>query len=269
MARWAALLENKRDERPVVLIDAGDFCEIAKLRKNEIKEEYFFKALGMLGYDAFGVGENEIVFGRKNLEKAARKSGLDLLSANILDRQTNKPVFARHLVRGVGAGGFLFMRSGGVKVGIFSVADPELLYRADRLVKNYYEITDPRIAALGAVSDLREEGCDIIVALSHQEWNKSIALAHEIPGIDIVVTSHSSMIRARSEEIEGVLVVAPGNKTTSFTEIDVSWSEGETLTSVKDWGEELLKSKDHPEFLELEEKFKKATGKTGEIKQIK
>jgi 2',3'-cyclic-nucleotide 2'-phosphodiesterase (5'-nucleotidase family) len=269
MARWAALLENKREERPVLLIDAGDFCAVGKLRDKEIKNEYFFKALEMLRYDALGVAENEILFGRKNLEGMARKCKLALLSANILDRKSGRPIFGRHLIKRTGGSRFLFLRSGGVRVGVFSVSDPELIYSSDRLVRNYYEIIDPRIAALDAVSTLREKGCDIIVALSHQEWNKSVDLAREVPGVDIVVTSHSSMSAARSEDIEGVLVVAPGNNTTSFTEIEVSWAESGTRMSVIDWGKDLLKMKDHPEFLELEEEFKKATGKTGEIKLIK
>jgi len=269
MARWATLLENRRREKPVILIDAGDFCAVGKLRNQEIKDKYFFEALEMLHYDALAVTENEILFGRRNLEGTAKERKLRLVSANILDRKSGKSIFDRHVALRVGGGGFLFFRSGGVKVGVFSVADPELLYGADRLVKNYYEIIDPRIAALDAVTDLREKGCDIIVALSHQEWDRSAEIAREIPGVDIVVASHSSMVMAISEEIDGVLVVAPGMGTTSFTEIEVAWRAGDTRMTVIDRGKELLEMKDHPEFVEIEERYNKETGKSGDIKEIK
>jgi sulfur-oxidizing protein SoxB len=266
MARWASLLENKRREKPVMLIDGGDFCSAGNLREQEIKDKYFFEALGLLRYDALGVAEVDILYGRKKLEEKAKR--LPLVSANILDKETGIPIFDRYIIKRAGGGGFLFFRSGGVRVGVFSVADPDLIYSADRLVKNYYDIIDPRIAALDVVTDLREEGCDIIVALSHQAWDKSIELAREIPGVDIVITSHSSMPTVSSEEVGGVLVVAPGMNTTSFTEIEVRWAMSGTQLSVTDWGKDLLKIEDHPEFLELEEEYKEKTGKTGKVRVI-
>ena len=269
MARWATLLENRRREKPVMLIDAGDFCAAGKMRDHEIEHKYLFEALAMLQYDALAVAENEILFGRQNLLDNVKKNKLQLVSANIIDRKSGKPIFDRYLTLRAGGSGFLFFRSGGVKVGLFSVANPELVYGADRLVKDYYEVIDPRIAALDAVTDLREKGCDIIVALSHQEWDRSTEFAREIPGVDIVVASHSSMSQARSEEISGVLVVAPGTKRTSFTEIEVAWGDGDTRMAVIDRGKELLKVADHPELAELEKSFNKETGRTGDVKVVK
>ena len=269
MARWATLLENRRQEKPVVLVDAGDFCAVGKLRDQEIKDRYFFEAVEMLGYDALAVAENEILYGRRNLQGQAKESKLQLVSANILDRKSGNPIFDRYITMSVGSGGFLFFRSGGVMVGVFSVTDPELLYGADRLIRDYYEVVDPRIAALDAVTHLREKGCDIIVALSHQEWDLSVELAREIPGVDIVVTSHSSLAHTRSEDIDGVLVVAPGSNKTSFTEIEVAWEEEETRMDVVEWGKKLLEVEDHRKFADLQKKYEEETGDTGEIKVIK
>lgn len=269
MARWAALIEMRRSERPVMLVDAGDFCAIGKLKHQEARDRYFFEAVEKLEYDALAVAENEILFGRRNLEKIVGKRKLQLISANILDKKSGKFLFDRTLVRRVGGGGFMFFRSGGVKVGLFSIADPELLYGADRLVRDYYEVVDPRIAALEAVSDLREMGCDMIIALSHQNWDLSMELAREIPGLDIIVTSHSSMAQARSEEIGGVLVVAPGVNRTSFTEIEVSWERGDSRISMIEHGKELLGAPDHPEFADIEKRYVKETGDTGEVRVIK
>jgi 2',3'-cyclic-nucleotide 2'-phosphodiesterase (5'-nucleotidase family) len=267
MARWATLLEDRRTERPVMLIDTGDFCSVGKIRDKEIKDRYFFEALEMLRYDALGVAENEILSGRKNLEEKAKR--LPLVSANILDKKSGEPVFDRYLIKRAGGGGFLFFRTGGIKVGFFSVAAPDLIYGADRLVRDYYEVIDPRIAALDAVTRLREKGCNVIVALSHQEWDRSVELARAVPGVDIIVASHSSLERARSEEINGVLVAAPGVSRTSFTELEVAWSPDDTRLELTDWGEELLKITDHPEFAELEKKFKAETKQTGEIQKIR
>ena len=103
MARWAALLEDRRSERPVMLVDAGDFCAVGKLKYQEIKDKYFFEAVEKLGYDALAVAENEILYGRRNLEKSARDSNLPLVSANIRDRESGRFLFDRSIVRRVGA----------------------------------------------------------------------------------------------------------------------------------------------------------------------
>ena len=269
MARWAALLEKRRDERPVMLVDAGDFCAVGKMRDQETKDRYFFEAVEKLDYDALAVAENEILFGRQKLLERAGENHLPLLSSNILDRESGKHIFDRTLVSSVGGSGFLFFRRGGVKVGLFSVADPRIIYGADRLVEKYYEVVDPRIAALDAVTDLRKRGCEIIIALSHQEWDLSADFAREVGGIDIVVVSHSSMAQAKSELIGDVLLVAPGSSRTSFTEIEVSWGEEGVRTGMIDHGKELLGMKGHPEFAEIEKRYVEETGDTGEIKEIK
>ncbi len=267
MARWATLIEERREERPVMLIDNGDFCAVGKIRDKEIKEKYFFEALEMLRYDAFGVAENEILFGRKDLEEKTKR--LPLVSANILDKKSGEPFFDPYVIRRVGGTGFLFFRSGGIKIGVFSVADPMLVYGADRLVREYYEVVDPRIAALEAVSKLREAGCDFIVALSHQELERSMELAKDVPGIDLVVASHSSQSEARAFDIDGTLVVATGFNKVSFTEIDAAWSPDGSVLELKDWGKELLEVEDHPDFAKLEKEFLKETDQTGEIQEIK
>ncbi|HER43796.1 MAG TPA: hypothetical protein ENO08_04990 [Candidatus Eisenbacteria bacterium] len=269
MARWATLVEKRRGERPVMLIDAGDFCSVGATKDKEIKDRYFFEAVGMLGYDAMGIAENEILFGRANLEEVAKRKGLPLVSANILDKASGEPIVDRYVIRRIGGGGFLFFRSGGIKIGVFSVAEPSLVYGADRLVTKYYEVLDPRIAALEAASDLRGKGCDMIVALSHREWDLSVELARSTPGIDIVVASHSSTASARSLDVDGVLVVATGSNRTTFAEIEAEWHPDGARLSLIEWDDELLGMEDHPAFAELEKKFEKETGKTDIIKKIK
>lgn len=259
MARWATLIEERRRERPVMLIDAGDFCSARKKRNKEIDDRYFFEALEMLGYEALGAAENEILFGRENLREMIEDHGLAVVSANILDRKTGEPAFERYVIRQIGGSRFLFFRWGGIKVGFFSVSDPDLVYGADRLVKDYYEVIDPRIAALDAVTELRQRGCDVIVASSHQEWDRSVEFAREVPGINIVIASHSSQQRARSTDVEGALVVAPGVNRTSFTELEATWSPDGTGVELIDWQEKLLEVADHPDFAELEKKYTNET----------
>jgi 2',3'-cyclic-nucleotide 2'-phosphodiesterase (5'-nucleotidase family) len=256
MARWAALIENRRNERPALLVDAGDFCPINDKRDQELANKYFFEALKKLRYDALAVGEKEILFGRSKLLEAADRQKLALVSANVRDKETGRPLTTPNTVKVVGGKRRFFRTVGGIKVGIFSVASPDLLYAPDRFVQKYYDVVDPRIAALEAVSELRAKGCDVIVALSHQDWNESVELARTVPGLDIVVSSHGSRMKTVSERIGSALVVGTGDNNTSFTEIEVAWEDGRTEAVAVDQGEVLRKIEDHPDFLELEKAFR-------------
>ena len=87
MARWAALIHKRRGERPVLLVDAGDFCSSWRVKYQEIKDRYFFDGMERLGYDAIAVGQTDIKYGRKKLLEARKRGDLPLVSSNIIDRR--------------------------------------------------------------------------------------------------------------------------------------------------------------------------------------
>ena len=251
------MIEDRREERPVLLVDAGDFCPAGDRGADELTNKYFFEALKTLDYDAIAIGEAEILFGRRALLETAERERLPLVSANILNRATMKRIAAPHIVRTVGGRRFLFRTIGGVKVGIFGIAAPDLLYNSDRLVREYYEVSDPRIAALDAVSELRGMGCDIVIALSHQPWEQSTELAQEVSGIDIVISSHHSSLKTVSHRLGDALVVQTGDNKRSLTEIEIEWIDGRPEIAAVDRGDILTKLKDHPDFAKLEKAYQK------------
>jgi 5'-nucleotidase/UDP-sugar diphosphatase len=251
------LIENRRDERPVLMIDAGDFCSTGIQRDKELTNKYFFQAMKELRYDALVIGEKEILFGKRNLLETARRSKLPLVSSNILDKKTKRQIGAPHIVRTIGGTRLVFKTVGGVKVGIFGVTAPDLVYATDRLAREYYEVIDPRIAALEAVSQLRGKGCEVIIALSHQPWEESTGLAREVDGIDVVVSSHGGGLKTLSDRLGTALIVQTGDNTRSFTEIEVGWRNGRPEAVAVDRGDTLLKLEDHPDFAEIEREFQR------------
>lgn len=260
MARWATLIEQRRSERPVLLVDTGNFCARKRAKKQDVQDRFFFEAMKLLRYDALAIGENEIIFGKKRLLETTQQNGLELVSANIIEKKSGEPLAAPYTISEIGGTNMLLMRIGALKVGIFGVVQPSLVYSADRLTRDYYEIEDPQTAALRASSELREKGCDIVIALSHQVWDKSQQLAKKVPGIDLVVSSHRIEIETHSEMHGGTLLVGSGDKKTSFTEIRVDRIDGLWEMTAVDRGDELLELTDHPRFKSLEKEYQSIVG---------
>ncbi len=266
MARWATLIEQRRDERPVVLVDTGNFCASRRVKNQDVQDRFFFEAMKLLRYDALAVGENEILFGKKRLLETARHSRLELVAANIVEKRSQEPLTTPYVIKEIGGTNLLFTRIGALKVGIFSVVQPTLVYSADRLTRDYYEIENPQMAALRAASELREKGCDIVIALSHQLWDRSLQLAGKVPGIDLVISSHRINAKTHSEMHGSTLLVGPGETKTSFTEILVDRIDGQWEMTAVDRGSELLELTDHPEFKRIEQEYK-STSRAKPVKE--
>jgi len=263
MARWASLIETRRIENPVLLLDTGDFLSDNKTNRHEIANRFLFEGMERMGYDAIAVGETDIHFGYDKLMNGAKRHKLPLVSTNIIDRRKGKLLAAPYIIKHVGGRKTLFGRRGGLKVGIFSIILPQYIHSIDKAVSRYYEITDTKLAAMEAVSTLRKKGCNIVVALSHQGWRNSLRFAGNVPGIDIVINAHRTHGNTHSEKEGMTLVVDTGLKRKSFTEIRIGF-RGDTLTTEAfELGAIALKQKDHPELIEIERRYEKEMRRQG------
>jgi len=110
------------------------------------------------------------------------------------------PVLCANLVKADGAAYFqvegkpyVVREVGGVRLGLFAVAGPDM----QRLVKAEHlpggtRWTDATEAARAVVKALREgEQVDAVVLLGHQLREDDEALARAVPGIDVIMGSHS------------------------------------------------------------------------------
>jgi 2',3'-cyclic-nucleotide 2'-phosphodiesterase (5'-nucleotidase family) len=255
MARWASLIDKRKTKNPAILLDAGGFCNPDQGKNAAFDADYFFEGMRMIGYAAAGVGPDDIRFGRKRLAEKAREAGFVLLSSNVYDKRGSSLLGADYTVIRVGGRRTLTGIEGGVKIGVFSVVLPLFVHEIDPDISLYYEVLDPRIAALAAVSALREKGCDLIVALSYQSWPASLDLAGSVDGIDIVINGRREHNSPTGEMVGRTMVVDTGIRRISLTEVLVEWKAGSPRIAVKEAGPEAKSLKGRNDLLELEKKY--------------
>ncbi len=257
MARWASFIDSKRSETPVLLLDTGNFCRSRHSKNDDLDYQYFFEGLKLMKYDAINVASNEIRYGRKRLLQIAKKNGLPLVSANIYDKRANGFLASPWIIKHLGGRRTIFGRKGGVRVGIFSVTLPSFIHKIDPIIPRYYDVRNPKIAALDAISRLREKGCDLIIAISHQGWGKSLDFAADVPGIDIVVNGRRSHEGTHYELVDSTLVVDTGIHRISFTEIEARYYKGKLFLKATDVGGAAHKSEERVDLKELELEYQK------------
>ncbi len=238
----------------MIVIDTGDFYESQVRAHQEVRDRYFFQAMKLLRYDAVGIGEYETRIGLDKLFTIAKGYDIPFVSSNILDRARKKPAAPTSIVRDVGGTHGLFGRKGAARVGILSVALPGYVYRYGMDVSLRYYVVDPKLAALEAAMKLRAQGCDLVVAVSHQGWEKSLELAKEVPGIDIVLNGHRAHKTPYEQRVGSTVVVDPGEKEYSFTEVSVTFMRDSIAVISADICKTALQSPGDARFLELEKK---------------
>ncbi|OCW58894.1 2',3'-cyclic-nucleotide 2'-phosphodiesterase [Hoeflea olei] len=216
LARTASLIGQIRAEaQNSILIDNGDFLQgnpmgdyIAYQRGMKDGDMHpIIAAMNVLGYDGGTLGNHEFNYGLDFLFKVIAGANFPLVCANLArgtlaanprdDDLFLKPytILERTITDGAGA-------THPIKIGLIGFVPPQIMTWDARHLTGNAATRDIVRTAEAWVPEMREKGCDLVIALSHsgigqQEWaenleNASVPLA-AVPGIDAIVTGHSHL----------------------------------------------------------------------------
>ena len=173
----------------VLLVSAGDSI-MGKPLVSADQGKSAIEFMNAAGYDAMTVGNHELDFGIDNLKALAKDADFPILCADMTTEADGKTVFDSNKI----------FEIGGVKVGVFGLATPETLTKAD--ASKMPGITFPQTDKLYAVAqaqvdELNKAGADLIVCLGHlgiddeSIGNRSIDVCEHVNGIDLFIDGHS------------------------------------------------------------------------------
>lgn len=232
LARTASIIEAIRAEAGnSMLVDNGDL-----IQGNPMGDYYAYErglnqgdvhpivaAMNTLGYEAATLGNHEFNYGLDYLDRALEGAKFPFVSANLVrgelaadalsDTTYIKPyiIVEKELTDGAGT-------ARKVKVGLIGFLPPQILTWDATHLAGKVSVRDIVETAKAYAPKMREEGADIIVALSHSgiaadqgagAENASLQLAG-VDGIDVVLTGHHHLVFPGPdyEGIEGVDVAA-------------------------------------------------------------
>jgi 5'-nucleotidase / UDP-sugar diphosphatase len=199
MARAVAYLREAKTRGDTLVVSGGDM-----LNKGvpTWSDEYGCVEWPWLNgvVDVMALGNHDLDYGAETFERCREAIQYPLLSANLV-RGEGVPYFQ------VEGKPYVVREVGGVRVGLFAVGGPDMrrLVKAENLPAGT-RWTDAKEAAREVVGALRnEEHVDAVVLIGHQLGEDDEALAREVPGIDLIMGSHSHQ--------KGELRVLPGTRT--------------------------------------------------------
>ncbi len=228
LARTASLIEAVRAESTnALLLDNGDFLQgnpmgdyIAYERGMKEGDMHpVITAMNALGFDASTLGNHEFNYGISFLMKSVSGAAFPVVSANVVKEMGSTPREDTTLVPPYAILDRMLTDGNGeehpIKIGLIGFVPPQIMNWDRKHLEGNVQARDIVAAATAYVPQMKEQGCDLIVALCHSGIgaamaedgmeNAAIPLAG-VDGIDAILTGHSHLVFPSStyDEWDGV-----------------------------------------------------------------
>jgi 2',3'-cyclic-nucleotide 2'-phosphodiesterase (5'-nucleotidase family) len=173
-----------------LVLDAGDLLFkkfYNPIPENELKmvtekAQLIIESFNLMGYDAIGIGDDDLSLGKDFLLEISKRANFPFLSSNTIDEESGKHLFQPYLLKEINS----------LRIGIFSLLSLNSFLSESDLRKKGLIFRDPIETARSMVKSLRPQ-TDLIILLSHLGYHKDLELAQTVPGIHIIIGSHPGM----------------------------------------------------------------------------
>jgi len=210
LARRGSWVQREREAgKGFLLLDSGDlfFDRYRKaIRAEEApaqseKATLILKCYNLLGYDALGIGDDDLTLGKDFLVDLSKNAGFPFISSNLMDKETGKPLFKTHVIK----------ETGGLRIGIFSLLSPYFFSGESDPRTRGIVFRDSLEEAKRIINTIRLQA-DLIVLLSHLGYAADLELAEAVPGIDLILGGHSERSLSYPIRVRDTTIVRTGSK---------------------------------------------------------
>jgi len=241
-ARIAAVIKQEKDENgpEVLAIDGGDFLMGTLFHSLETKTGFQLQLMEKMGYDVVCLGNHEFDFGPGkiadiiNTAKAGGEIPALLLgnvefNANDPRDDTFEKLFTEKIVRR-----YTVINVNDLKIGFFSLLGKDAVDVAP--LADPLKFLKQASFAKKMVKELNDEGCDIVICLSHSgitrksgsEWTgEDVDLARSVKGIDLIISGHTHSKLDQPLFVNGIPIVQSGEYGQSVGRIEMILKNGE------------------------------------------
>lgn len=216
LARAAKLVGRIRAEsgHPVLYFDAGDPEENSRPISHYTKGTAMHRLLDAAGCDLGAVGNGGFLrYGPQVLARYAEAIRHPLVLANLREADGS-------VIEGVQAA--VMLEVAGKKLGIIGLTDPYEEY------ETYFGLRTLEALSLTKelAADLRNQGVDAVILLSHMGLAKDKELASGLGGeIPLIIGAHSHDLLPIGEQIGSVWIAQAGQFSEHLGRIELEWTE--------------------------------------------
>ncbi|MFZ0066272.1 MAG: thiosulfohydrolase SoxB [Pseudolabrys sp.] len=225
--RLATVVKHVRAERgneKVLFLDGGDTWQ-GSLGANRSKGQDMVDCMALLRPDAM-TGHWEFTYGETRVKELIKTLDYPFLALNIRDTEWNEPAFEP----------MKLFEKGGLTIAVLGQAFPYTPVANPRwlMPKWSFGIREEDVRA--NVEKARKAGAQLVVLLSHNGFDVDRKLASRVPGIDVILTSHTHDALPEAIKVGTTLLVASGSHGKFVSRLDLEVQNG----AVKDFRYRLI-----------------------------
>jgi len=183
MGRISALADSLGEEKEDTLyLFAGDLGEGSFYHMYAGVPEV--TTYSMAGFDAAVPGNHAFDFSTDVLKQWVTNASYPVVCANL---DFSDPVLNKTI------SDYTILDAGGAKVGVFGIITPDLK-KIVKIPEGVYLNENTTESGNRAVNSLKDEGADIIIALTHQNREEDTEFAESVHGIDLIIGGHDHLV---------------------------------------------------------------------------
>jgi len=187
---------------PLILAVDGGSLFTPREHVRDLVDNTNLNGMVRMGYAAATIGEYDLRMGAGYLLERVGMTGLPMVSANVYDAATGKPLVQPYMI----------VERGGVKFGITGAMAADLDIRLEKGVESSgVTVGDATEALRTLIPEIRKKA-DFVLVLSHMGLDQSKALAAAVPGIDFLVVGNQANYAAKLFDVGTTVFLQPGYK---------------------------------------------------------
>ncbi len=246
MVKAATIIKEHREKnKHVLLIDNGDLIQgtpLADYALTQDKDRNHPAIIvhNLLQYDAVVIGNHEFNYGKETLQKIMEQSNFPWLSANVVKKGTETPLFGKP---------YLIRELEGFRIAVLGLTTKYIPHWESPKHIVDMDFLDPIDTANKWISYLKKvENIDFIIVSYHggleknpetlegngqnNGENQGYRLATEVEGIDCLITGHQHLLYA-ADLANGVSVIQPGTGASHIGKISITVSKTNNKWEIK------------------------------------
>jgi 5'-nucleotidase/UDP-sugar diphosphatase len=217
IARLATLVNQIREQKatqsePVLLVSGGDFISGSPFSWLILRD--YSPELNIMievGYDVITLGNHEFDYGPEKLAQYLERVGYPDMALQVPIVATNMQVPAQHPLEKMGIESIHLKRlPNGLMVGFFGLMGINAADVAP--MAKPVTFSDRTAAASMAVNQLRQNGADVVIMLSHSGEGEESDIANAVSGIDVIVGGHTHTVLRKPLIVNGTLILQTGTE---------------------------------------------------------
>ena len=203
----------------MLVLEAGDLLfkkYSAPIPEKELKAAVqkaylILDSLNIMGYDAMGIGDDDLTLGKEFLLKISKRAKFPIISSNVFDEGSEKPLFKTSMIKEIS----------GLRIGIFSLLSPDVFLGPSDPRRKGVIIRPPIETAQNLVNELTPK-TDLIILLSHLGYPKDVELAQTVSGVHIIVGGHTGVNLTNPPVFKNTLIVQTASKGMYGAKLDLT-----------------------------------------------